>query len=63
MTLQVLPLSESEGEQEALFSPNDVRVEVMRSRGAGGQVRSSLYNFCLAYKEFSTSIKRNLLSD
>lgn len=44
----MLPLSE-EAEPAAddnLFKMEDVRIEVMRSRGAGGQVRG-LYTFAL----------------
>jgi len=36
---QVLPLlEETDGQNEELFSLEDVKIEVMRSRGAGGQV-------------------------
>jgi peptide chain release factor 1 len=40
-SVKVLPLSEEtgQGETEELFDMRDVRIEVMRSRGAGGQVR------------------------
>lgn len=47
---QVLPLSE-EAEPAAddnLFKIEDVKIEVMRSRGAGGQVRSRPYVFLLS---------------
>jgi protein subunit release factor A len=39
--LQVLPLSEEPGSDRTddLLKLEDLRVEVMRSRGAGGQVR------------------------
>jgi len=38
---QVLPLTEeSDQVNQELFSMDDVKVEVMRARGAGGQVRS-----------------------
>ncbi len=39
-SLQVLPLVEERGTPEAdddLFSMDDIKIEVMRSRGAGGQ--------------------------
>jgi protein subunit release factor A len=36
---KVLPLAEeTESHDEELFSINDIKLEVMRSRGAGGQV-------------------------
>lgn len=39
---QVLPLTEeSDKANQELFSMDDVKVEVMRARGAGGQVRLS----------------------
>ena len=40
MVFQVLPLEEDDGQElrDDLFSMDDVKVEVMRSRGAGGQV-------------------------
>jgi peptide chain release factor 1 len=38
---KVLPLAEeTESHDEELFSMDDVKLEVMRSRGAGGQVIS-----------------------
>jgi len=40
---QVLPLAEeTESHDDELFSMDDVKLEVMRSRGAGGQVFSAL---------------------
>ncbi len=33
-------MEESEGQQEELFSMDDIKLEVMRARGAGGQVGS-----------------------
>ena len=41
---QVLPLlEETDGQNEELFSLDDVKVEVMRARGAGGQVTNYAY--------------------
>jgi peptide chain release factor 1 len=37
---QVFPVSESTEESSELFSMEDVKLEVMRARGAGGQVRA-----------------------
>lgn len=34
----MLPLTEGDAPEDELFSMDDVRVEVMRARGAGGQV-------------------------
>ena len=41
---KVLPLSEDHGQSEKddLFSTDEVRIEVMRARGAGGQVRTRI---------------------
>lgn len=39
--VKVLPLTEENGSSEVdeeLFSMDDIKIEVMRSRGAGGQV-------------------------
>jgi peptide chain release factor 1 len=44
-SLQVLPLAEEGAPEDELFSMEDVRVEVMRARGAGGQVY--IYIFAL----------------
>lgn len=62
----VLPLKEErgdEGEGEELFDMKDVRIEVMRARGAGGQVRSFLLLRCGCWvlMGFSMLIKRSLL--
>jgi hypothetical protein len=41
---QVLPLMEAtDTHEEELFSMDDIKLEVMRARGAGGQVRKYLY--------------------
>jgi protein subunit release factor A len=42
---QVLPLAEESADEtkDELFDMADVRVEVMRARGAGGQVRVVLF--------------------
>lgn len=49
--LQVLPLSEEPRSDriDDLLKLEDVRVEVMRSRGAGGQVRLRIFSshFCM----------------
>lgn len=49
--LQVLPLSEEPrfDRTDDLLKLEDVRVEVMRSRGAGGQVRLAFFTslFCM----------------
>lgn len=64
---QVLPLmEETDSHEEELFSMNDIKLEVMRARGAGGQVAKHLcplipYIFTLTPQ--STSTKRNQLSD
>ena len=34
----MLPLAEEHAPENELFSMDDVRIEVMRARGAGGQV-------------------------
>jgi len=64
---QVLPLvEESEMSQDDdLFSMDDIKLEVMRARGAGGQVRSltSTIDFTAADVLNSTSTKRSQLLD
>lgn len=46
--LQVLPLiEETDTQAEELFSMNDIKLEVMRARGAGGQ--ASIFTNGLAY--------------
>jgi peptide chain release factor 1 len=37
---QVLPLMEEDAPEDELFSMDDVKIEVMRARGAGGQVNT-----------------------
>lgn len=59
---QVLPLAEeTESHDEELFSMDDVKLEVMRSRGAGGQV---FFHLLMQFMprlnfQFSTSTKQN----
>jgi peptide chain release factor 1 len=43
----VLPLTEEDAPEDELFSMDDVRVEVMRARGAGGQVNTIIALFFL----------------
>ena len=64
--IQVLPLEEDDGQEvkDDLFSLDDVKVEVMRSRGAGGQVEQpdSFSGISHADLWCSTSIKLSLPS-
>ena len=47
--LQVLPLSEeSRVDVDDLLKQDDVRMEVMRARGAGGQVRPCSFLFLVS---------------
>jgi protein subunit release factor A len=53
--LQVLPLSEEprSDRTDDLLQLEDVRVEVMRSRGAGGQVRLRIFFLPFLHEEMS----------
>lgn len=54
---QVLPLAEeTESHDDELFSMDDVKLEVMRSRGAGGQVFSAL--LCNLFLDITSNLAR-----
>lgn len=54
-------MEETDSQHEELFSMDDVKVEVMRSRGAGGQVSRSRLSYSLPHTWSSMSIKLSLL--
>jgi peptide chain release factor 1 len=57
----VLPLmEETDGQNNELFSMDEIKIEVMRARGAGGQVCLRLIIFLsLSSRQDSTSTKQN----
>jgi hypothetical protein len=57
-------MEEADSHSEELFSMDDLKIEVMRSRGAGGQVNYSLFlSQPFEYPVFSMSTKPSLQCD
>lgn len=59
---QVLPLTEdaeSKSSEDPLYTMDEIRIEVMRSRGAGGQVRCLITRYYTHYDLFLSARQQN----